>query len=195
MEQPAEKEYYTFADSLTWSESDRIEIIYGEAYMMSTPMRIHQEVSRQIFLQIAGYLEDKTCEVFYAPFGVRLFEKDGDTPDDVDTVVEPDITVVCDQSKLDDYGCKGAPDLIIEILSPSTRRHDRITKFNLYQCAGVREYWLADPQTRTVEVYVLDENRYLKPKEVYSDKDIIKVMVLGECTVDLSKVFPITENE
>ncbi len=158
MEQPAENEYYSFADCLTWDESNRIEIIYGEAYMMSPPMRIHQEVLSEIFTQIKNFLKDKSYKVYPAPFGVRLFEKDGDTPKDVDTIVEPDITVVCDRNKLDDYGCKGAPDLIIEILSPSTKRHDRIIKHNLYQCAKVREYWIVDPNDKTVEVYILKKS-------------------------------------
>ena len=86
----------------------------------------------------------------WGPFGVRLFEKDGDVPDDVDTVVEPDISVICDKNKLDKHGCKGAPDMVIEVLSPSTLRHDRFVKLALYQQAGVREYWVVEPETRTV---------------------------------------------
>lgn len=190
MVQPVEKESYTFADYLTWDENDRYEIIYGDAVMMSPPLRIHQKVSAEIFKQISSFLEDKPCEVYYAPFGVRLFEQDGDSPDDVDTVVEPDISVVCDHSKLDDYGCKGAPDMVIEILSPSTLRHDRIVKLDLYQRAGVREYWIADPQNRSIEVYLRDENDRLKPQEVYTAKDTAKVTVLDGCTVELDKVFP-----
>lgn len=92
--------------------------------------------------QLNNYLSGKKCEVYAAPFAVRPFERDGDDPENVDTMVEPDITVVCDPSKLGDIGCKGAPDLVMEILSPSTQRHDKLTKFNLYQWAGVREYWI-----------------------------------------------------
>ena len=190
MVQPVEKESYTFADYLTWDEGDRYEIIYGDAVMMAPPMRIHQEILTEIFKQIAYFLDDKSCKIYPAPFGVRLFENDGDSPDDVDTVVEPDISVVCDHNKLDDYGCKGAPDMVIEILSPSTLRHDRIVKLDLYQRAGVREYWIADPQSRSIEVYLLDENNYLKPREVYTANDTAKVTVLEGCTVELSRVFP-----
>ena len=185
MEQPVEKEYYTFADCLTWPESDRIEIIDGEAYMMSPPMRLHQKILIELAGQIRDFLKDKPCEVYPAPFGVRLFEQEGDTPDDVDTLVEPDISVVCDKSKLDDYGCKGAPDLIIEILSPSNKRHDRIVKHDLYQRAKVREYWIVDPQDQTVEVYLLNENGFLKPSEMYSAADTAKITVLKDCTIDL----------
>lgn len=125
---PAKQERFTFADVLTWDEGEHIEIINGEAFMIATPSSRHQEISGELFRQLANFLEGKRCKVYPAPFGVRLFEQDGDSPEDVDTMVEPDISVVCDRSKIDKHGCKGAPDLIIEILSPSTRRHDLLTK-------------------------------------------------------------------
>lgn len=193
MVQPAEKENYTFADYLTWDENDRYEIIYGDAVMMAPPKRIHQETLTEIFKQIANFLDDKPCKIYPAPFGVRLFEQDGDSPSDVDTVVEPDISVVCDRSKLDDYGCKGAPDMVIEILSPSTMRNDRLVKFELYRRAGVREYWIVDPNNQSVEVYLRDENNDLRPHEVYTRNDTAKVTVLDGCTVELAKVFPETK--
>ena len=186
---PAPKDRYTFADCLTWGESERIEIINGEAVMMAPPTRIHQEISGELFRQLANFLEGKKCKVYAAPFAVRLFEKDGDTPEDVDTMVEPDISVVCDHDKLDKHGCKGAPDLVVEILSPSTQRHDRLVKLDLYQRAGVREYWIVDPDSSTVQVFML-KNGYLHPHEVYSEKDIAKVNVLDGCFIELSKVFP-----
>ena len=147
---PAKKERYTFADCLTRGEDERIEIINGEAIMMAPPSRVHQEISTELVRQLANFLEGKRCKVYPAPFGVRLFEVDGDAPDDVDTMVEPDISVVCDKSKLDDHGCKGAPDMVVEVLSPSTQRHDRLVKLGLYKRAGVREYWIANPEDRTV---------------------------------------------
>lgn len=193
MERPVEKEYYTFADYLSWDEHDRIELINGEPYMMAAPMRIHQQISGALFAKVYDFLEDKPCEVYSAPFGVRLFEKENDTPDKVDTVVEPDIVIVCENSKLDEYGCKGAPDMIMEILSPSTIRNDRITKFGLYESAGVREYWIIDPRSQTVEVYLHNESGSLKPSEVYTSEDMAKISVLNGFAVDLSKVFPKSE--
>ena len=95
---PAKKERYTFADCLDWGEDERIEIVNGEAVMMAPPSRVHQKISGEIFRQLANYLEGKKCEVYSAPFGVRLFEQAGDAPEDVDTMVEPDISVVCDRS-------------------------------------------------------------------------------------------------
>ena len=186
---PAPKARYTFADCLTWGESQHIEIINGEAVMMAPPTRIHQEILMELSRQLANFLEGKKYKVYPAPFAVRLLEKDGDAPDDVDTMVEPDISVVCDHDKLDEYGCKGAPDLVVEILSPSTQRNDRLTKFNLYQRTGVREYWIVDPENKNIRVFLLDGNA-LHPHEVYSEKDIAKVSVLDGCFIELSKVFP-----
>lgn len=189
MASPAEKTGYTFADCLGWDEKERAEIIGGKVLMMAPPSRIHQKISGEIFRQLANFLEGKRCEVYSAPFGVRLFEKDGDRPEDVDTVVEPDITVVCDTSRLDQHGCKGAPELVMEILSPSSRRHDMLVKLNLYQRAGVREYWIVNPEDRTVQVMLLDSKGYLRIHEDYGQEDTAVVNVLEGCTIDLTKVF------
>lgn len=185
---PKEKERYTFADCLTWDEKDRIEIIDGDAYMMSPPNRTHQRICGELFRQLANFLYDKKCEVYIAPFGVRLFEQEGDRPEDVDTLVEPDISVICDQDKLDDKGCRGAPDFIIEVMSPSNRRHDKVIKLNLYQRAGVREYWIVSPEMQTIEVFLLEDG-FLKTKEFYGRDDMAKVTVLEGCEIDLQKVF------
>ena len=187
---PAPKDHYTFADCLTWDENERIEIINGEAVMMSPPTRIHQEILMELSRQLANFLEGKKCKVYPAPFAVRLFEKDGDTPEDVDTMVEPDISVVCDHDKLDKHGCKGAPDLVVEVLSPSTRRHDRLIKLDLYQRAGVKEYWIVDPDSQSVQVFLQDDNSSLRLHEDYGREDIAKVNVLDGCFIELSKVFP-----
>ena len=185
----AKQERFTFADCLTWDEDEHIEIINGEAFMMATPSRIHQGICFEIGRQLGNYLEGKQCKVYPAPFGVRLFEQDGDSPENVDTVVEPDISVVCDRSKLDEHGCKGAPDLIVEVLSPSTQRHDQLVKLNLYQRAGVREYWIVDPENRTVRVMVQADDGLLHVHEVYRQVDVAKVNVLDGCFIELSKVF------
>ena len=187
---PAEKERYTFADVLTWPDDERAEIINGEPVMMAPPpSRVHQEISFEISRQIGNYLDGKRCKVYPAPFGVRLFEQDGDSPEDVDTMVEPDISIVCDPSKLDDHGCKGAPDMVVEVLSPSTQRHDQLVKLGLYQRAGVREYWIVDPMNKTVRVMLLDAGGVLQLHEVYDRAGVAKVNVLDGCFIELSKVF------
>lgn len=187
---PAEKVHYTFADVLTWDEKERAEIIDGEVFLMvPPPSSTHQEISGELFAQLHAYLKGKQCKVFHAPFGVRLFEQDGDSPEDVDTMVEPDLSVVCDKSKIDERGCKGAPDMVIEILSPSSRRHDRLTKFNLYQRAGVREYWIVDPVSKDVQSFVLEDGRY-SVKGFGAAGDTLKVSILEDCVIDLTEIFP-----
>ncbi len=185
---PAEKARYTFADILTWEEKERAEIIDGEVFLMAPPRRVHQDVLTELTRQLANFLEGKKCRVYPAPFGVRLFEQEGDAPEDVDTMVEPDISVVCDLRKLDEYSCRGAPELVIEILSPSSLRHDRLVKLNLYQRAGVREYWIVNPDEQSVQVFLLDGG-ILQIHEVYGPEDIAKVNVLEGCFMELSKVF------
>lgn len=186
---PAEKRRYTFADALEWEEGEQAEIIDGEVLLFSTPSSRHQEISMELARQFANYLEGKRCKVYPAPFGVRLFEQDGDGPEDVDTVVQPDLSVVCDRGKIDKYGCKGAPDMVVEILSPSTQRHDRLVKLNLYQRAGVREYWIVNPEDQTVQVMLLDKSGVLQLHEVYGRDSIAKVNILDGCFIELSKVF------
>lgn len=179
---------YTYADFLAGTEEDREELIEGHIRMMSEPSKAHQEAVGEIYAQLRNYLRGKKCRAYIAPFDVRLFERDGDQPDDVDTVVEPDVMVVCDVSKVDDQGIKGAPDLIVEVLSPSTQSHDRVTKFNLYRRAGVREYWLVDPESRVVQSFILPNGQYVAAASSGSDR--LGVRVLEGCVIDLGDVFP-----
>lgn len=186
---PEEDKKYTLEDYMNWDEDERIEIINGDAVMMAPPASIHQEISGELFRQIANFLVGKPCKVYSAPYCVRLFEKNGDKPKNVDTVVEPDISIVCDKSKRDKRGCKGAPDMVIEVLSPSTRRHDKLVKLNLYQRAGVREYWIVDPDSKSVSVYLLGEDGKYTFHEEYGEKDIAKVNSLRGCFIELEEVF------
>ncbi len=186
---PAQKNGYTFADVLSLEGDERIELINGEAYRMATPSRIHQGICFEIGRQLGNYLEGKQCRAYPAPFAVRLFEQDGERPEEVDSVVEPDISVVCDRGKLDKYGCRGAPDMVVEVLSPSSLRHDRLVKLNLYQQAGVREYWIVDPENRSVQVFLLDSSGFFRICEDYGCRDVAKVNVLDGCFIELAKVF------
>jgi Uma2 family endonuclease len=175
--------HYTYADYAAWDEEVRCELIDGVVYMMTAPSRAHQYISVALSYQLFDFLKSKPCEVYVAPFDVRLNAEDGD-----DTVLQPDILVVCDKAKLDAKGCQGPPDLVVEILSPSSKTHDKILKFNKYLQAGVREYWIVDPDSRIVDVYVLKDGQYMA--SAYAEEDILPSHVLEGCAITLADVFP-----
>ena len=156
-------EHHTYGDYLAWPEDVRYELIDGIAYLMSpAPTVSHQEVLLEQFRQVAEALDESTCRVLIAPLDVRLPR--GDEADAaVDTVVQPDLLVVCDPAMIDERGVRGAPDWIIEVLSPATAAHDQIRKRDVYERAGVREYWLVHPTDRIVTVYRLENGRYGRP--------------------------------
>lgn len=183
-----ENKRYTFSDYLAWPENERIELIDGIPVKIAPLSRTHQAASISLAAQLYYFLDGKPYKVYAAPFAVRLFEGENDAPEDVDTVVEPDISVIYDPDKLDEHGCKGAPDLVIEILSSSTQRHDRINKFNLYQRAGVKEYWMVNTEDRTVQVFALAEGM-LRPLESYRKDELARSSVLAGCEINLTKVF------
>lgn len=180
MEALQKGKYYTYEDYCSWGEDVRAEIIDGTLVMMSPPLRTHQSILMELSRQLANFLRGKQCKVFPAPFGVYLSE-------DEDTVLEPDITVVCDKSKLGDRGCNGAPDMVAEILSPSSARIDRLVKFQKYQKACVREYWIVDPETKTVQININENGRYFN--SVHGDTDTVPVHVLDGCQINLQEVF------
>ena len=175
-------QHYTFADLLTWDDDDEYwELIDGVPYLMASPIRVHQSICGEIFRQLANFLTGKPCRV-YSALGVRLNADEGD-----DTFLIPDISVVCDDAKLDKYGCRGAPDMVVEILSPSTSARDRWIKFNQYLQAGVREYWIVDPDSRTLSVHVLENGKYVTT--AYGDTGTVSVRVLDGCVISLPDVF------
>jgi len=180
---------FTYGDYVNWPEDERWELIDGYAYNMSpAPSRRHQKISRDLEFQIVNFLVDKPCEVYDAPFDVRLPEAD-EQDEDIETVVQPDIVVVCDKSKLDDKGCRGAPDLIIEILSPFTAPKDMKIKLSLYEKHGVKEYWVVHPIDNIVMVFKLGKNKKYGKPEVYTEEDKIKTAILEGLEIELSKVF------
>lgn len=184
-----QQQRYTYADLLAWDDGKRYELYDGRPVALASPTDVHQMISGELFRQLANYLVGKRCKVFSAPFDIRLFEQDGDGPENVDTVLQPDILVVCDRDKITQKGIRGAPDFVIEITSPTTARYDKLMKFNLYQRAGVREYWIVDPDTCTVSVYVLEDGAY-HAATVYPSNKSVPVGVLDNCIIDLSTVFP-----
>lgn len=155
---------HTYGEYRRWPDDVRYELIDGSAYAMApAPSRRHQEVLGELFRQVANALEGHSCRAFIAPFDVRL-PRGAEADDEIETVVQPDLAVVCDQAKLDAQGCRGAPDWVVEVLSPATAGHDHIQKRAVYERAGVREYWLVHPSDRIVTVYRLDGGRYGAPE-------------------------------
>ena len=187
------KQRLTYADYCRWPEDERWELIDGVAYNMTpAPSLAHQRVSGELSRRIANFLIDKVCDIYSAPFDVRLPE--GDEADgDVVTVVQPDLAVICDPDKLDDKGCRGAPDWIVEVLSPSTAAKDQVKKAELYQRHGVREYWTVHPVDRVVTVRVLDQAGRYSGLKIVEGKGQLGVNVLPELAIDFDLVFPETQ--
>ncbi|SDF80708.1 Uma2 family endonuclease [Sporolituus thermophilus] len=183
------KQTYTYADYLSWPKDERWEIIGGVAYNMTpAPSRRHQEISGALFNVLYNYLRDKSCKVYTAPFDVRLPE--GNESDaEIKNVVQPDIVVVCDKAKLDDQGCKGAPDFIAEIISAHTARKDVREKFYLYEKAGVKEYWIVHPNDRTVLTFSLGTDGKYGIPEMFGPDDEIPVNVLPGLVIKLNDIF------
>ena len=180
--QPAYDTKFTYADYVQWDDDVRRELIDGVPYLMAGPNRRHQEILTNLVLQFGNFLKGKHCKVDAAGLDVRL---NADTLDD--TVVQPDITIVCDHSILDDAGCRGVPDMVVEILSPSTANYDKTLKFNTYLKAGVREYWIIDPKEKILAVHILKDGNYIT--HAYSSDETVPVHVLEGCIIDLSEVF------
>lgn len=146
-------EHFTYRHYLTWPEAERWELIAGQAWAMSpAPTSVHQAISGYLHGTLFAYLKDKACKVFSAPFDV-LFPEGDEADEDVDTVVQPDILVYCDRSRITRRGGRGAPDLVVEILSPASSKKDLHEKFDLYERKGVREYWVVDPGNRSLQVF------------------------------------------
>ncbi|OHD11121.1 MAG: hypothetical protein A2086_01850 [Spirochaetes bacterium GWD1_27_9] len=181
------KEKYTYGDYVSWETDERFELIDGVVYNLAAPSKEHQDASRELLTEFNIYLRGKKCIVYNAPFDVRL-PKGNEVDDDVDTVVQPDLAVICDKTKLDKAGCRGAPDLIVEIVSQDVSR-DLKDKFFLYEKHKVKEYWVVHPVDKTVIVFKTGNNNQYGRPDIYSSKDTIKVGIFPDLEIDLNKVF------
>lgn len=179
---------YSYADYLNWQVDEMIEIIKGKAFKSAAaPGRIHQKICLKISSTLYLLLQHRSCEVYAAPFDVRLPVKSKKNKD-IFTVVQPDICVVCDAGKLDDAGCIGAPDLIIEILSPGNNRKELKNKYEVYEESGVKEYWIIHPSEQTLLVYTLTEQKYI-PSRLFTPGDIVSSNCIEGFSLDLHDVF------
>jgi len=184
---------YSYADYLTWRFDEAVELLRGKISLMSpAPNLTHQSISMRLSGILYQYFRRHSCQLFAAPFDVRLYDRKKSlmTSQDIYTVVQPDLCVVCDTDKLDSKGCLGAPDWIIEILSKSTAQKDTQTKFQLYQEAGVKEYWLVYPYEATVSQFVLDSavEKY-QLQGMYTKQDQAVPFLFPSLVIDLQEVF------
>ncbi|WP_019907722.1 Uma2 family endonuclease [Thermoanaerobacter indiensis] len=190
MEFPIKHNIYTYSDYLKLEDGERVELIEGNFVAMSpSPSRIHQKIITEISRVIGNFIKEKNleCEVYVAPFDVRLIDKD-ETEENCKNVVQPDISVICDKSKLDDKGLKGAPDFIIEVVSPSNASIDYVKKLYLYEKFKVKEYWIVNPISKNIFVYKLDEKGQYSEPEKYTIEDTIKVNIFKELEINIAKL-------
>ena len=175
---------YTYADYYSWNDDNRWELIDGTVYAMAPgPSPTHQSTIGKLFWHLQSYLRDKSCEVFMSPLDVRL---NADTSDN--TVVQPDLIIVCDKSKIDSRGIVGAPDFVAEVLSPYTAKHDMDRKYKAYMKAGVKEYWIIDPFNKMLMAHILHDGKY-EGKPYFQDDAAVPVTVLEDCTISLVDLF------
>ena len=179
----------TYADLQSWSGDERWELIAGVLYDMTpAPTRRHQEITVALLVQFHAFLKGSTCRAYTAPFDVRL-PKPGEDSMSASTVVQPDLTIVCEREKLDEHGCIGSPTLVVEILSPRTTKKDQRIKLHLYEQAGVPEYWIVFPAEKMVYVYTFGAEHLYGDPEIYLHSELLPVKTLPGLMVELTSVF------
>ncbi|WP_162344172.1 Uma2 family endonuclease [Cyclobacterium salsum] len=187
-EPAAEYGPYSYADYLLWDLEEMVEIIKGRYFKMNAaPKRLHQKISLHIATELYQFLKGKPCEVYEAPFDVRLPVKSLKN-EEIFTVVQPDICVICDPKKLDEAGCLGAPELIIEILSPGNNKKELQYKYEVYEESGVKEYWIIHPNEQTLLVYTLKADKYV-PSRLFTSGDSVKSACIEGFALDLESLF------
>lgn len=180
---------FNYGQYLDWDDGKRWELIDGIPYDMSpAPNRKHQKIIGNLFIQISNYFKGKPCEIYIAPFDIRLSESYEDEHV-IETVVQPDLSIFCDKSKLDEKGAKGAPDWVIEVLSPGTAYKDLNIKLLLYQQYQVKEYWIVDPETSNIHVFQLDKSLKYLPGTLYEKGQPIDVSIFKDLRIETSGIF------
>ena len=180
---------YSYADYLTWQFEEVVELIRGKIFKKAAaaPRRLHQKVSGELSYRLTGFLKGQKCQVYAAPFDVR-FPKGSKEDHKIHDVVQPDICVICNPEKLDDRGCLGAPDLIVEILSPGNSKTELKHKYSLYESHGVREYWIIHPENQNLLIYRLVDGRYITTG-LQTSGDVVESAVIKGFTLDLEEFF------
>lgn len=181
---------YTYSDYLTWNFKERVELIKGRLFKMSpAPNRKHQRLVTDLTISIGTFLKSKDCQVFTAPFDVRLPISTDVIGESTYTVLQPDVVVICDESKLDEQGCNGAPDLIVEVLSPGNTQKEMQDKFEVYEESGVKEYWIVEPKDEFVIVYTLNKKGQYIGSKPFCKGDTAKSEVLNGFELAMDELF------
>jgi Uma2 family endonuclease len=181
---------YSYADYLQWHFEDRLELIKGRIFKMTpAPASNHQRISWIISGELYNYLKNKSCQAYTAPFDVRLPRKGENEDKKIFTVVQPDVCIICDPVKVDTRGCTGAPDIVIEILSPGNNQKELRNKYEVYEETGVKEYWIVSPQDKTFLKYTLKTDGKYEPSKLMTMGDIVTTAVLPGFSLDLEIVF------
>ncbi|MBT3274006.1 MAG: Uma2 family endonuclease [Spirochaetales bacterium] len=181
---------YTYGDYKTWPDDERWELIHGTAWNMSpAPSRSHQWLVVDLAAQLHAFLAGQDCELYIAPFDVFLPESSEIEEDSIDTVVQPDLAVICDTGKLNQRGCLGPPDLIVEIISPYTSKKDLNEKFQLYESSGVKEYWIFDPGNKSLQLFSPQDSAHYDDGRVYVIDGIAESIVLRGLKIDIEILY------
>lgn len=179
---------YTYADYFKWNLEERVELIKGKIFKMApAPNLLHQVITRKMIIKLGVFLEKQPCQLFSAPFDVR-FPIKSKKDEDIFTVLQPDLCVVCDSSKLDSRGCNGAPDIIVEILSPGNTTKEMNKKYEVYEEAGVKEYWIVSPLYETILIYTLNNGKFVSARPL-ADGDVLTSSVLPGFSLNLNELF------
>lgn len=180
---------YTYADYLQWKFLERLELFRGKIYKMGAPNTLHQVVAGNLYGEMRHYLKGKSCQVFIAPFDIRLPIQNKKRDDEITTVVQPDVCVVCDPAKIDERGVCGAPDLVIEVLSPGNSKKEVRDKFELYEEAGVREYWVINPTEQNLITFLLTAEGTFGSAKMYTGGDRLEAATVPGFSINVTEIF------
>lgn len=189
VEEPDSSITYTYADYLKWQFEERLELFRGKIFKLSAPNTKHQTIAGNLTAAIITFLKGQKCKAFPAPFDVRLPLKNGKKDDEITTVVQPDLCVICDENKLDSRGCCGAPDLAVEVLSPGNSKKEIRLKYDLYEEAGVKEYWIINPVEENIVVFILNEHEKFSGLNMYTNGDILNSYAVHGLTINVTEIF------
>jgi Uma2 family endonuclease len=189
VEEPDPYLTYTYADYMSWKFKERLELFRGKIFKMGAPNTQHQVVSMKLSYKLYGYLQNKECRAFVAPFDIRLPVKNRKKDNEITTVVQPDVCVVCDAAKVDARGVCGAPDLVVEILSPGNSKKELRIKYELYEDAGVREYWVVNPTEENLAVFLLGEEGKFGLAKMYTGGDWLDAVTVPGFGIDVNEIF------